>query len=53
MAIAERSVRYMGQAIANTPWTRSAVAHFLSLALFVWGGFLAAREVEHNLLMSI
>jgi hypothetical protein len=25
--------------------TRSAVAHFLSLALFVWGGFLAAREV--------
>ncbi len=25
--------------------TRSAVAHFLSLALFVWGAFLAAREV--------
>lgn len=25
--------------------TRSAVAHALSLALFVWGGFLAAREV--------
>ena len=25
--------------------TRSAVAHFLSLALFVWGGFLAAREI--------
>ena len=25
--------------------TRSAVAHSLSLALFVWGGFLAAREV--------
>ena len=25
--------------------TRSAVAHFLSLALFVWGGVLAAREV--------
>jgi hypothetical protein len=25
--------------------TRSALAHFLSLALFVWGGFLAAREI--------
>jgi hypothetical protein len=25
--------------------TRSAFAHSLSLALFVWGGFLAAREV--------
>jgi hypothetical protein len=25
--------------------TRSAVAHALSLALFVWGGFLAAREI--------
>ena len=25
--------------------TRSAVAHFLSLALFVWGAFLAAREI--------
>lgn len=25
--------------------TRSAFAHSLSLALFVWGGFLAAREI--------
>lgn len=25
--------------------TRSAVAHALSLALFVWGAFLAAREI--------
>jgi hypothetical protein len=25
--------------------TRSALAHALSLGLFVWGGFLAAREV--------